>query len=486
MTATGVTSVPVGSEPAGWRHARLIPTYGTRTQQEQEKRATSCLLAVMHGVPEFGYALLKELGAPKSPSIETFAEVRFKDAAGKTVIPDGAIICRWGGKTWTCLVEVKTGSAQLKDDQVASYLEIAHDNGFDGVLTISTQITATSDESPVSVDRRKLRSTVLWHFSWWRVLTEAVVQQRYRGISDPDREWVLRELIHYLSSEASGAVGFEDMGENWVTVRKAAHDGTLRPGDAAAHDVAERWEQFTNYLALSLTQELGANVTSQRPRRQATAIRLEETVKTLANSGQMHSTLRIPDAIGPLEIRADLRSRQTVTSVAIDAPREGGLKARFTWLMRQLKDAPDDLRVEAAFPNAKVTTAASLGEVREDPKTLYYPPDVKREPRSFVLARSRPMGQKRGRAEGSFVRDTSAQAVEFYRDLVQNLKPWQAPAPKLRTEPESSDGITSESPSVPAWVGEESPSPSIDRDDDQNTGSLSPATVRDTDISRAE
>ena len=45
----------------------LIPTFGTRTQQEQEKRATSCLLAVMHGVPECGHALLTELGAPSLP-----------------------------------------------------------------------------------------------------------------------------------------------------------------------------------------------------------------------------------------------------------------------------------------------------------------------------------------------------------------------------------------------------------------------------------
>ncbi len=463
MTPPGVVSVPIGSEPEGWRHARLIPTYGTRTQQEQEKRATSCLLAVMHGVPEFGYALLRELGAPKSPTIETFAEVRFKDADGKTVIPDGAIICRRGSKTWTCLVEVKTGSARLKDDQVASYLDIARENGFDGVLTISTEITATSEESPVAVDGRKLRTTGLWHFSWWRVLSEAVVQQRYHGISDPDQEWVLRELIHYLSSEASGAVGFEDMGENWVTVRRSAHEGTLRPGNAAARDVAERWEQFTNYLALSLSQELGASVVAQRPRTQSMSSRLDETVRSLVESGQMCSTLRIPDAVGPLQIRADLRSRQTTTSVGIDAPRQGRQKARFRWLIKQLADAPDDLSVEAAFPNARVTTTASLGSVRDDPTPLYYPPDLKREPRAFVLARRRPMGQKRGRAEGSFVRETSAQAVEFYRDFVQDLKSWHAPAPKLRTDPDSTDGTAPESAIVPAWVGEERSSSSIDR-----------------------
>jgi hypothetical protein len=65
--------VHVGAVPEGWRHARLIPTFGIRNQQEQEKRATSCLLAVVHGVPEFGHALLKELDAPKAPVIETFA-----------------------------------------------------------------------------------------------------------------------------------------------------------------------------------------------------------------------------------------------------------------------------------------------------------------------------------------------------------------------------------------------------------------------------
>jgi hypothetical protein len=296
-------------------------------------------------------------------------------------------------------------------------------------------------------------------------LTEAVVQQRYHGISDPNQEWVLRELIHYLSSEASGAVGFEDMGENWVPVRRAAHDGTLRAGDASARDVAERWEQFTNYLALSLSQELGASVTAYRPRSQTIGARVEETVKSLADSGEMHSTLRIPDAIGPLEIRTNLRSRQTTTSVAIDAPREGRQRARFGWLMRQLADAADDLRVEAAFPNARVTTAAALGVVRDDPSALYYPPDPKREPRTFVLARSRPMGQKRGRAEGSFVRETSAQAVEFYRDLVQNLKPWQAPAPKLRTEPEAADGPGTELAVVPGWVGDAPAAPRTPGDD---------------------
>jgi hypothetical protein len=450
--------VPVGAVPEGWQHARLIPTHGLRSDREREKRATSCLLAVMHGVPEFGYALLRELDAPKASNIETFAEVRFKDSVGKVQIPDGAIICRRGKKTWTCLVEVKTGTNRLRDDQVAGYVDLAKTNGLDGVLTISTQITASSSESPVSIDKRKLRGVMLWHFSWWRVLTEAVVQQRYRGVSDPDQEWILRELIHYLSSESSGAFGFEDMGDKWVAVRKSAHDGTLRAGDTSAREVAERWEQFTHYLALSLAQELGTSVTAvRRPQSQTTPARLDELVKALTNDGKLASTLRIPAAAGPLEIRADLRARQTSVSVTVGAPNEGGAKKRFNWLLRQLKDASDELLIEARFPNARSTTVATLGKVRKDPAPLYYANEPKREPREFSITQAKQMGQKRGRAEGSFVRETGAQTVGFYRDVVQDLKAWQPSAPKLHLDVEAAEeSPESEQIVTPTWDAEDS------------------------------
>jgi hypothetical protein len=386
----------------------------------------------MRAVPEFGHALLKELGAPKSQVIETFAEVRFKDAQGNTVIPDGAIVCRRGQKEWTCLVEVKTAGAALRPEQVNSYLDVARESGFDGVLTISNQITARSDESPVTVDKRKLRRTSLWHFSWWRVLTEAIVQHRFRGVTDPDQAWILGELIAYLDSSASGAGGFEDMGEKWVSVRKAAHDGTLRANDAEATAVAERWEEFTQYLCLGLSQDLGTSVSCPRPRGQTPGARLDESVKELAEQGTLTASLRVPDAVGNIRIRADLRARRTLTSVTIDAPREGRAKSRITWLVRQLADAPNDLQIEAAFPSARQTTSELLVDIREEPEKLLYPADPKREPKAFTVTLARAMGQKRGKAEGSFVRETRAQTFDFYRDIVQRLKAWQARPPKLR------------------------------------------------------
>jgi hypothetical protein len=422
----------------GWHAARLIPTVGIRGQEEQEKRATSSLLAVMRAVPEFGAALVGPLGAPKG-RISTYAEVQLKDQSGKTHIPDGAIVVERGKTCWRCLVEVKTGTAELKDEQVNRYLDLARENRLNAVLTISNQITGMPTDSPVAVDRRKLRSVGLVHLSWWRILTEAIVQHRHRGISDPDQAWILGELIAYLDDERSGASGFRDMGENWVAVRNGAGDGTLRPTDAAVRDVADRWEQFVEYLCLGLGQDLGRDVRPVRPRKQTTATRLDANCASLADSGVLEAAIRVPDAVGPLVVQADLRTRKVITSVALDAPGDGRPPTRVNWLLRQLREAPDGLIIDASFTNTKASNAASLSAAREDPKALLLENDPKRPPRAFRLALSRPMGTKRGKGERSFVLETRKQAIDFYRELVQNLRPWRPSAPRL---PEEDDDVS--------------------------------------------
>lgn len=436
----------------GWTPARLIPTAGIRGQEEQERRATSALLAVLKAVPEFAQALLKDLGAPKG-RISTFCEVQLKDADGKVSIPDGAIVVERGKTRWRVLVEVKTGDAKLSDEQVGRYLDHARALGFTGVLTISNRITSSAADSPLNLDGRKLRNLNLWHLSWWRILTEAVVQHRHRGISDPDQAWILGELIAYLDHEASGAGGFTDMGEKWVTVRDAAHNGTLRASDPEARGVVERWEQFGEYLALGLSQDLGRDVEVARSRKQQAEQRVAEQVKSLADFGCLSTTIKVPDAAAALDLRVDLRARKVLTSATVTAPKEGRPLSRVNWMLRQLKDAPGDLRVEVAFAGARETTSLLLSAAREDPKKLLSPSDAGRDPRFFTLEASRPLGTKRGKGRGSFVADTRGQAIGFYRDLIQQLAAWRPKAPKLPDEPEP----TVESEGLPESVATTTP-----------------------------
>ena len=89
--------------------------------------------------------------------------------------------------------------------------------------------------------------------------------------------------------------------------------------------------------------------------------------KVLAADGALDAVIRVPDAVGDLRLRADLRARQTLTSVSVEAPREGRVTSRINWLLRQLGDAPDDLRVEASYPNARETVSVLLAQAREEP-----------------------------------------------------------------------------------------------------------------------
>lgn len=420
-----------------WHPARLIPTAGIKGTQEQERRATSAFLAVMRAVPDFTYGLLGPLGAPKG-KIATFVETQFKDTEGKTHIPDGVIVIERGKKQWRALIEVKTGSGELTTEQVSRYIDICKAEKFDVVITLSNRITASTTDLPYVVDKRRLKTCEVRHLSWWSVITEAVVQYRHTGIADPDQAWILGELIAYLDHENSGAGGFEDMGDKWTRVRDDAKNETLRPTDPDVREVVSRWEQFVDYVALGMSQDLGRDVSPVRSRKLDLTQRIEESVKKLGTDGTLHASLKVPDAVAPMEIESNLRTRRVNVRATIAAPKEGRAATRIGWMLKQLKDAPADLRIEVSFAGSRETTSLLVSEAILHPEKLLSPTDAKRDPKSFTLALGRKMGQKRGKGPGSFVGDTKLQTLDFYRDILQSLRAWTAKAPKLpdaRREP---------------------------------------------------
>jgi hypothetical protein len=306
-----------------WQQARLIPTSGISGQDEAERRATSALLAVMGSVREFGTAIVRPLGAPGG-TVNAFIEVPFKTADERSCSPDGLLEVVRAGRAWTALVEVKTGAAELERPQIETYLDVARDNNFDVVLTISNQMAPAPGVHPVDVDKRKLKKVALHHLSWAEVLTAAVQQRVHRGVSDPDQAWILGELIRYLEHPKSGALDFADMGSSWVTVREAVAAGTLRANDKGLPEVVSRWEQLLRFAALRLGRELGADVQVQLSRKEAAdpSLRFTAQAQSLVSSGSLTGTLRIPDAVAPLDIAADLRAGRVTVSIdgRVDPP----------------------------------------------------------------------------------------------------------------------------------------------------------------------
>ena len=261
------------------------------------------------------------------------------DLVGRRVFPDGLIRVKRGSKSWTALVEVKTGSNNLQTEQLESYLDVAREHGFDALITISNELPPSAGVHPTPVDRRKLKKVALHHWSWTEVLTQAVMQREFK-VADVDESWILGELIRYLEHPKSGALSFDDMGPSWVPLREAVAAGTLRNGDKGATDVAMRFEALVRFACLQLGRQLGTEVAPALTQQEAANPELRTAALTadLVKSGAMSADIRIPNTVSNLHIHADLRSSKITCSFDLDAPREGRATTRINWLVRQLRD----------------------------------------------------------------------------------------------------------------------------------------------------
>ena len=427
-----------------WHEARLIPTSGINGAEEQERRATSALLAVLSAVKEFGRGFVRPFGAPAG-TLECFIEVPFM-LGEQRLYPDGLIRVSRGSRSWTALVEVKTGPNQLAVEQLENYLDIARENGFDAVITISNQIPAVAGQHPTKVDKRKLKKVSLHHVSWSQVLAEAVMQKEFRGVADPEQAWILGELIRYLEHRKSGALEFDDMGESWVGVRDQVATGTLRTSDKGIAEVVARFDALLRFASLQLGRQLGTEVVPVLSRKEAAdpVVRAQALAQSLCTTGELSGAIRIPDTVGHLVVTADLRAGRISCHVDVDAPREGRPTTRVNWLVRQLKNAPDATRVEAFVAHARGSHAAELlSTVRENPASLVLDPT--KELRSFRLASTSTLGTKRGRGRGSFIDSVLTSVDDFYAEVLGTLRAWSAAPPKLRpatpTPPELDDSV---------------------------------------------
>lgn len=427
LPANWDASVPAG-DATDWQPARLFPVAGIGGAEEQERRATSALLAVMGLIREFGRSLTSLCGAPAG-AISTFVEVPFGHDE-EAVRPDGAIRVRRGGSEWVALIEVKTGDSRLKAEQIDRYLEVARARDYDAVVTISNELTGASGEHPLGVDRRKLRKVALVHLPWDRIRAEATMLVRHDGVADATQRRVLEEFVRYMAHPRSGMHGFTDMGPHWVRVRDSVKAKTARPGDRSVADVSSRFDQLIEHVGHELSGLLGVRVQALVPRNAPDNV---TRCQQLADSGEMIGCLRIPGAAGPVIVNVDLRADHVGCSITIDAPREGRPSTKVNWLLRQLpQQAPDKLRVQAIVAGGRgASTATLLGKLRTDPMALV--PSDGRDIRALVLSLDTTMGQKRSGAAGGLSHSVRAVTIGFYANVVQHLRPWSSPVSRPLT-----------------------------------------------------
>ncbi len=422
--------------------ARLIPVIA---DSRKEQRATSVFLATLTAVPDFSKAILESLGQRIGSRVEinTFTEIvlaRTKSASNDR--PDGFIVISTGKKRWSALIEAKIGKANLEPDQVERYIQLAREHSIDAVVTISNQFVSRPDHHPMTSAKSIAKKVQLFHWSWKYLLTEAILLQENKRISDPDQAFLLREFIRFFSHDSAGVSSFDQMPPAWKTILDCVQTGnTIKRFKSEAEDVVGAWSQEIRDVSLILSRYLGIPVTLKLSKKQQNdpSAALQDSITDLDRNAVLEAVLNIPNAASEVKISADLRSRTIRIAMTLQAPGDkAGGKARVNWLLRQLKDSSsENVFISAVWPSRAPDTTCKLDDLREEPECIltegnnsiprafdvFYLSD---NPRRFV-------GRK------TFIEELETAVPHFYDQLGQHLVSWQPRPPKPKAKKAETD-----------------------------------------------
>lgn len=480
--------------------SRLIPVVADMSKEE---RAVSPVLAVFSTVPSFANSMLAEVGAPTNmrAKVKCFSQVVFKDETiSKKLRPDGLIVVDSGRKIWSALVEAKIGNAELSTDQIEAYLDLARTLGINAIITMSNQFASVPTHHPISVNRQKLRSVELYHFSWLSLLTKATLISNSKKVDDPEQAYLVRELIRYLSHPSSGVCAMTKLGPTWKDVCTRIQTGTpLSKSDPAISSVVLDWHQLSRFLALDLSAAVGKPVELKLPRAhiQDPQKRLVSDISTLCTDNSLQFELDIPNVVSTITIAADFLRRNISYSITLTTPQDKSRPtAAINWVTRQLSAMAESTNtlLRAHWPGRSPDTVATIADAIRDPKTIA--PDSKTElPSSVDIKRVLDIA---GRFKGpsTFIEEIRRETPRFYKEIVQNVSNWIPKPPQLREKTKVTavaeddldevigDGLASRDSVVQLEQPQSIASESFPDNPEEGTGS--PGTLSETMIEPSE
>ena len=419
------------------KRARLFPVL---PESKKEEKSTSILLAVFQAVPDLAREVLSNAGAPvgKRSQVTCFTEVSFKGASPKSR-PVGRFVISGGGKDWFALVETKVGRSDLTVQQVEEYLDLAKEQGFDAVITISNQFAALPSHHPIKVNKTKTRSVGLFHFSWLSIISRSILLIDSKTVEDIEQAYMLREMIRFLEDDASGVSSGMRMSAHWRDTCEAVHQGSqLKKSDDTVLEAIADWHQLTRFLSIQLSIKLGQPCVAWMPKKHVSdsAVRLSDDVSTVVAKNEVSLELDVPNTVGRVNATVSLLRKTLDLSVNVETPKDvKQQRAAINFVLSQFKQSSvEDLIIRVNWPRRVASTELPIQKaLDEDNRKSLIPENFKDLPSSIDLIRVIDLGGKLKTTSG-LPEIAEAEITRFYQDAVQGLEKWVRKAPKVKQE----------------------------------------------------
>ncbi len=431
------------------KRARLIPSLA---ESRKEEKLVSVLLAVLGAVRPFAAQLLGFCGVRvgKTSDVESYTEVVFPTSdPNRTERPDGVLNVTGRNKVrWTALFEAKVDNAEIDEEQVLRYGEVARSHGINTIITLSNQLVPLPTHIPYSVPKRLTRKLEFYHISWTSIRTQAMLTLKDSEDLSEEQRFIMEEMVRYFEHSNSGVKRFDQMNREWrQLVLGIRHGEQFQRTSPEIENTVASWHQEERDVCLILTRRIGERVDIRLPRKYRTdiALRLRDACDSLVSDNELISGFLIPNAASDLEVVVNLQRRTISCSMKLQAPGDRKRAAsRINWILRQLRNVEgDDVFVRAFWSGRSQSTQAVLQKVQEDPGSL----EIDRTgavPVSFeVLVISDLAGRFSGRS--TFIEDLEKAIPGFYDRVGQNLRKWVPPPPSIdkrdpKQTPDESEG----------------------------------------------
>tara|TARA_B100001540_G_scaffold179413_1_gene158269 strand:+ start:1879 stop:3234 length:1356 start_codon:yes stop_codon:yes gene_type:complete len=410
--------------------ARLIPIL----KPGDEMALTSVLMSSIRLIKEFRYQIFKDIKLKRSGKAYFYTEVCFKDIDKDSRL-DGLILIVVSGVIQDAVfIEVKSGKNLIKSEQIMKYYKLARSlNNVPKILTVSNEFVADSSQSPISISNQSKKIS-LYHFSWTyiKTLAQLLLFDNDDNIDDEDQIEIMNEVMHYLNDERSGVSGFHKMSAGWKEVAEKVKGQQSLSDDNVLADAITSWYQEERDMTLMLSRKLGVLVKSdiENPKN-----KLKRDIKKLKNEHYLSTKLRVRGAVSDIKVSADFERRTISMSVDVTPPLNKGVIARVTWIKNQLEKIDNQAFLEHLYVDADIKyTSNSIKYKYANIDKFYEHDDIKNK--DIISFNLDVIKSAKFTSVSSFVKEIESMLLDYYKIIVQDLKTWEKPAPKLQTKKE--------------------------------------------------
>ena len=416
--------------------ARLIPFY----KPGDEMALTSIFMSALRLIKEFRKNISQAIGLPTSGDLHIFSEIEFLLFDKKRI--DGLILVVRGKKIVDAvLIEVKNKNNELNERQIYDYAIISKEYGVKRLLTISNQFVSFPTQSPINVKIPK--SVSLFHLSWSYILTIAYILliDNDNNIADEDQIEIMKEVVNYLESPKSGVVGFTQMKQGWTDVVNKMNAGaSLKMNDDTVDETISSWLEEERDMALILSRELGLLVRSGQNRfKKDLTARIKHEKKQLITNKSLESILQIDGVVSDINVKPNFGRKNIEMSVTLNVPKDRSLRSQITWLRNQIKycnkknpelfaTIEKELMVDINIKFIREPVRVSFADLEYAYEKLGY-----KEIKSFSILQVKYLGRK-FESRKLFVKIIEKMLIQYYQIIVQYLKKWEKPVPKIITK----------------------------------------------------